>query len=203
MEQPISFETLVDWVEGRLAHTDAQAVAALVSADPRLQAEVDWLHTFQQTAQQLVLEAPPPEVRAQLRQRFAAYAAANKPPTWREKIIARLKFDSRWQAVGVGARSLSPTDWQQIFATDDMDIALTLQARRGENALNLFGQILPHSGATPEAFHVRLFQAGQEQRAVITLEEGEFVLEALTAGDYELTFSNEQYHIAVPLQLTW
>lgn len=201
MQQQISFETLVDWVEGRLPESEAQAVAAQVTTDAYLQADVAWLRTFQRAAQHLVFEAPPPELRATLRRRFAAHAAANRPPTWRETLTAVLKFDSRQRPAGVGARSGATPEWQQLYTTDYADIALTIQPPSAEEGFTLFGQILPQTGDAPEAFQVQLFQAGRESRVARLLEEGEFVLEAVSGGDYELVLSSDPYRIVIPLNL--
>ncbi len=201
MEQRISFETLVDWMEGRLSETEAQVVAAQVTANAALQADVVWLRTFGAAAQRLVFEALPPELRADLRRRFTTQAAANRPASWREKLAVALKFDSRHQATGVGARSRAAAEWQQLYTTDYADIALTIQPPTAEEGFTLFGQILTQTGDAPEAFQVRLFQAGQSRRVARTLEEGEFVLEAVPGGEYELVLNSDEIDIVIPLAL--
>lgn len=212
MNHSVTFEQLVDWLEGRLSAEDAQTIAQQVAADARLQAEVAWLQMFAAAAEEIVFEAPPPEVSARLRRQFAALSAENRPPTWRETLAAVLTFDSRRPPALAGARGAPQSDWQQLYTTDYGDITLVWQRHNDDRGFNLFGQILPHAGATAEPFHVQLRAVADSDHPAAagaaaalqadTLADGEFVLEGVAPATYELTLTSAVYHIAVPLQLT-
>ncbi len=100
----MSFEDVVDWVEGRLDRERGDQVAAAVRADPALAAAAAWMHQFRDTTAGTVLMEPPPSVRDALRRRFAALRPA--PPTPVERLRAALVYDSA--ALGLaGVRAAS------------------------------------------------------------------------------------------------
>lgn len=196
-----SFEKLADWIEGRLSSQEAEAIATQVAADETLQADVAWLRTFHQNRQQTVFAAPPANLRSELNRQFAAYAAANRPTTLWERITAVLKFDSQTQPTAVGVRSSSATERQLVYTTSHADVALTIQLQTLDKTFQLFGQVLPTHTDTLDTFSVQLFQYNQERIFTTTDEGGEFVLEEMPGGHYDLAIGNDQYQILIPLQL--
>src|SRR5262245_46039673 len=98
------FSELLDWLEGKLPPDQAVA-ERLETADEATQADLDWLRLFLQARQSVQFAAPPSRVRETLRERFAAYAEARKPPGLFQRLFATLTFDSRAQAATTGLRS--------------------------------------------------------------------------------------------------
>jgi hypothetical protein len=201
-DSKLSFEKVVDWLEGRLPEKEAQEITARIAADPALQADVAWLRAFHQASQDITFEAPPATVRAQLSRRFAAYRAENRPPTWWERLTAVLKFDSHLQPATAGARSVTPTERQLVYTTAQADVALTIQLQTPGQTFNLFGQILPTQSDTPDLFTVHLLRQDHEFGFTATDEVGEFVLEQMPAGHYDLAINSDRYQILIPLQLS-
>lgn len=201
MKHAVSFEQLVDLVEGRLSEQAAAALLVQLEDDPGRQVEFAWLQTFFRAAATTTLASPPAAVRAAVARRYAAHAAQRRPPGWSERLTARLKFDSRLQPATAGVRSPAPSGWQQVYTTDWADIALTLLLSGAGELYDLLGQLLFKTGAPVEVFSVQLVQAGKEQQFSMGLPSAEFVLEAIAMGDYELVITSDHYQVTIPLQL--
>lgn len=196
-----SFEKLVDWLEGRLSAPEAEQVAAQVAADETLQTDVAWLQTFHQRRQQIIFAAPPANLRTELGRRFAAHTAENRPPTLWERLTAVLKFDSYTQLAAAAVRSLPSHERQLVYSTNRADVALTIQTNFPDRLFQLYGQVLPIQDETAGSLSAQLVQHQQERWFTMTDEVGEFVLEKIPAGEYELVIGNDQFQIIVPLQL--
>lgn len=80
MQQPLSFETLLDLVEGRLSEAEAAEVEALLAEDEQAQALVAWLQRFQQASEQVVLAEPPATLRHALEEQFRERQEAQTQP---------------------------------------------------------------------------------------------------------------------------
>lgn len=197
-----SFEKLADWIDGRLSAPEAEQVAAQVSADETLQADVNWLRAFHQRRQHTIFVAPPANLRAELNRRFVAYTAENRSPTLWERLTAILKFDSDAHPITAAVRSLSNNERQLVYSTSRADIALTIQLQTHDKLFQLYGQVLPMPGGTADSLTVQMVHHNQERWFTLTDEAGEFVLEKIPVGEYELVIGDDQYQIIVPLQIT-
>jgi hypothetical protein len=201
MDKRPEFSELVDWIEGRLAAADADRIATLVTADKGLQETADWIRTFQQTRKEVMWQAPPADMRANLRHRFSVYAAEKRPPNLLQRLKAVLTFDSQVQSAAAGTRSTAAqTERQLVYSATYIDVALTLQSPAQADTFKLFGQILPTSAEAMSDHSVQLFQVGMEQAFAVTAELGEFVFEKIPAGEYELVVSSDQYEILIPFR---
>jgi hypothetical protein len=197
MAQPesISFAQLVDWLEDRLASTEAATIARQVEANPLLQAEVAWLRRFLQTSQSVILADPPADLRVQLRERFAARNQAQ--PGFLRRLVAAFSFDSGLQPLATGVRSATHPPRQLIYTTEIADVVLVLQPHAGDKQLDLVGQILPQGDETP-LYSVQLLQDDTEVALTTSDDLGEFIFVALPTGVYQLVLSAEQQEILVP-----
>jgi hypothetical protein len=198
----LTFERLLDWVEGRLAPAEAQDIAQQVAnAGEEIQAQVQWLAAYAKLGDQIVLMAPPPTVRAGLVQRFADYAQAKQQPGFLQRLAAVLSFDSLHQPAQAGLRaSESEAARQYVFTTDLADVALNIQPRPYGERLDLIGQILPNTATlAPDAFAVQLLRAKDEVAITLAEEFGEFWFEALEPGDYRLMLSTDILEIELPV----
>jgi len=203
MKNKLSFEKLVDWVEGRLSAPEAEEVGAQIATDAALQAEVAWIRTFHQAADQTVFEAPPPEVRATLSRHFADYAVENRPPNLWERIVATLKFDSQMQTIPAGIRAtMLAMERQLVYQTAFADVALTIQLSTPHKKFTVIGQVLVANGPLSEVFSVQLFQEGAEKAFGVTDEGGEFVFEDIPGGLYELAIHSDRHEFVILVTLT-
>lgn len=197
----LSFEQLLDWLEGRLAATAAHQVASQIAqADATTQAQVRWLAAFLKLSKEVVLAAPPPTVRATLRQHFADFARSRQPPTLIQRLVAVLTFDSGQAPVLAGLRAgASEPIRQYIFVTELADVTLNIQPRTHDERLDLIGQILLNDELViSEAFTVQLVHQAREVAITLADEVGEFWFEALAPGDYALMLSTARVEIELP-----
>lgn len=203
MQNKLSFEHLLDWVEGRLSAAETEQIAAIVAADATLQEEAAWLHTFRQTATQTRWAEPPAETLKALNRQFAERAAQNRPPSVWERLVATLKFDSQTQPLPTGLRAtaLSP-ERQLMYQTALADVALTIQLPTAHKKYTVLGQILMANSPVSEVFSVQLVQNGAEKAFVVSDEGGEFVFEEVQGGEYEMLIHNDQHEFVILVKIS-
>jgi hypothetical protein len=202
-QSKLSFEQLVDWVEGRLPAAEADAVALQVEqADAEVQAQVMWLRAFTTLHKAILLAAPPAEVRRALQERFADQHQPS-PSLW-SQLRAALRFDSTLQPAVAGLRGEGDALRQWVFATEHLDIALNLQPRPVDQRLDLLGQLLPNDESLElEGFVVELWR-GEKLITLAAVDDlGEFAFAALEPGLYRLVIADETSEIELdPVDLT-
>lgn len=197
----LTFEQLLDWVEGRLSPVEADRVEQQVSvADPSIQEQVKWLRAFIRLSDTVALLPPPPPVRTFLTQRFAEYAEARRQPGFFRRLAAVLSFDSALHPASVGVRAGAGDGMRQfVFSTDVVDIALNLQPHPRQERLDLIGQILAKDdNLALETVAVQLLRDEREVAIVMADELGEFMLESLDMGNYQLLLSTDFFEIDLP-----
>lgn len=193
----LSFVRLLDWVEGRLGADEAAAMtAAVAAAGPDVKAQVAWLRDFLAVREKIVLAAPPPSVRQALTARFAAFAQEKRPPTFVQRLVAAITFDSTHQLAPAGARGAGGEPRQLLYVTDAADVVLDLHERRHDNRVDLLGQILPKADV-PVLADLAVQLLHQEREVGMTLADylGEFTFSALAPGQYQLVVSGDDYEI--------
>ena len=143
-DQP-GFETLLDWLEGRLEPDAAAAVAAQVAtADDRTRGTVEWLRGFLAAAGALPLHEPPPIVRQSLAQYFARWSRARAELDQQPRLVqARLLFDSREDVAAAGMRAAAAGSEavHLAYTTEDGDLLLDVYDTRA-GRVRLEGQVL-------------------------------------------------------------
>ncbi len=193
----ISFERLVDWVEGRLPAEEAGIVEEQV-ADEATRAEVEWLRAFARVNEEVVLDAPPREVRDELIWRFDAYAEDRRTPSFLQRLVATLSFDSGLQpAFGVRSAGGQEGQRQLVYTTDAADIALNVRPRPRNGHLDLDGQVFPAEDVDPASFSVQLLSGADEVGLTTTDELGEFAFESVSPGSYQILVSGERVEILI------
>ena len=197
------FSELLDWLEGRLPPAQARAVAErLEAADEATQADLDWLRLFLQARQTVQFASPPPGVRENLKERFAAYAQARRPPGFFQRWLATLTFDSRAQPATAGLRSAQGADegpqQQLIYTTETAEIALTVHSTLPNKNFMVTGQIFPVGDIPAHAFSIQLLRDVREVDLAAADELGEFTFTNLPAGDYEMVLSSGEYEVVIP-----
>jgi hypothetical protein len=197
----LEFAQLLDWLEGRLPEEAARRVAEqLPGADQATQADLAWLRSFLQGAQDLRRASPPSQVRETLRQHFADFAQARRPPGFFRRLIAGLTFESLGQSALAGARSAAGEGLQRqlIYSTEAAEVVLNIRPSAGGRTLSLSGQVFPTSGLMPETFTLQLLQESLEVALAEADDLGEFAFQAVPAGEYELVLSAPEVEIVVP-----
>lgn len=195
----ISFERLADWLEGRLSEEEAEAVAEQVArTDEATRAQLEWLRAFARVNEEVVLDAPPQEVRDELIRRFDAYAEDRRTPSLLQRLVATLSFDSGLQPA-FGVRSAAGHDEQRqlVYTTDAADIALNVRPRSSNGHLDLDGQVFPADDADPASFSVQLLSGADEVGLTTTDELGEFAFESVSPGAYQILVSGERVEILI------
>jgi hypothetical protein len=195
-ERP-DFETLIDWLEGRLPAEAAQALAReLGLAGEETQADLEWLQGFLQASRTARLVAPPAALRQSLRQRFAEFAAGRRPAAFFQRLRAALTFDSRLHPASAGVRAATSVRRRQfIYDTALAEIALDLRLRPEDGHINLLGQVFPSGDIAPESFSIHLFRGEAEAGITVSDDLGEFSFTGLPAGVYEIILSTDGFEI--------
>jgi hypothetical protein len=153
----------------------------------------------------LALLSVPPEVQCNIAKRFGSL-----PGDYSSNGLARLevavpKLDSAGQMAAAGQRSaVAPGGTRQlVFATEEADIAVSVQRRNGGSNLDVNGQVFPTNGGDESAFSAVLLQ-GMEETAVANADDlGEFCFAAIPPGDYFMLLSTDSKGVmVVPLQVS-
>ncbi len=216
-ERP-TFERMLDWLEGRLSTEDAATVAAQIDTASQttvdgksLQADADWIRAFLRVRSEIVLEAPPPQVRTRLTQEFAAYASQRSArheqdesqPSLFARIVATLTFDSGLQPMLSGARAAQTSAARQlIYTTPAAQIAVNVQPSARHMDFSLSGQILPTGDVQPNGFSIQLLQRlddhNADSKGTTTADEfGEFAFDRVAPGEYRLVLTADPLAILI------
>ncbi len=198
----LSFQRLLDWIEGRLSPEESAQVAQQVTqADQEIQDLVAWLQAFQKLRQAVVLDRPPQEVREALRHRFQEHCQEQRGPNLWQRLAGILLFDSRMQPGLAGLRSqTAPTQPRQLIYTSEVaDLALHISQTPQQAGLDLHGQIflLDESATSVQGFVAQLLQGETEMGLAMADDLGEFSFTGLPPGRYDLVLSDDQHEIVV------
>jgi hypothetical protein len=200
----ISFERLVDWVDGRLSEEDSRVVEEQVAvADEATRAQVEWLRAFARVSDDFVIDSPPQKVRDELIRRFAAYAEDGQTPSRLQRLVATLSFDSGLQpAFGVRSARAVAAQRQLVYTTYAAELALNIRPHVHDGHLDLKGQIFPTDDADPASFSVQLLSGADAVDHTATDQLGEFGFESVAPGAYQLLVSGERVEILIsPIEL--
>ena len=198
--EDVQFAQLLDWVEGRLSEEEAQAVEREVAqADSATREEVAWLRAFARISEDTVIASPPPQVRETLIDRFEAYAEGKREPGLLKRLVATLTFDSGLQPA-LELRTAGTPELQRKYAysTDAADITISVWPRPHDGLVDIQGQIFPVNSTDPGGFGVQLLAGTSEVATTATNDLGEFTLEAVSPGVYEVLASSKRVEISIP-----
>ena len=200
-----TLEQLLDWIDGRLDSSTAEAIKTWVASDAELQQTVAWLQTFVGLRQQLVWATPPSTVRQALNSRFADFAArkqaaaaqtevdAQQEPNLLRRLMAALTFDSAAQLGVAGARSAQLASARQlIYASELAEIVLNIGQPDAQGNVSILGQILPIPDVEPADFTVQLFKNGSAVQETQSDDLGEFSFGSLQPDAYSVMLTYEQ-----------
>jgi hypothetical protein len=120
----ISFEQLLDLIEGRLSPDDEARARAHLAACPHCTTELASTHRLVNTMRADELEDAPPHVIARA---VRLMRPAPSQPSLLRRVLATLAFDSAQVQPSFGLRSGTPTARQMLFNADthDLDVRIT------------------------------------------------------------------------------
>jgi hypothetical protein len=192
------FQQILDWLEQRLTPEETQAVAASMPNNLTAQETAEWLQTFLDLSQQLVLVRPPATVRSALRHRFDQQHRRRQSPAGWQRLTARLAFDSSRQLAVAGMRSAVLDDMVQqlVYATPTVEVALHLQPR-SDDSFDLYGQVFPLDATADTIYAVQLCQIDSEKAITATDDLGEFSFQAINTGTYDIILSSNQLEVVI------
>jgi len=196
----LSFARLVDWIEGRLPDDEAQTIAEqAAAADAATLADITWLHQFREVSANIVLAAPPVNLRAQLVQRFEEHVRARRGTGLLQRLIATLSFDSDMQPGLQGVRTAGVQEPQRqfVYSTAIADIVLHVQPRPHDRNLDVSGQAFPKRDVVLSNFAVALLQGDQIAVGGVADNLGEFTFESVAPGLYQMILRTDQVELLI------
>ncbi|HLK57172.1 MAG TPA: hypothetical protein VKU00_11435 [Chthonomonadaceae bacterium] len=188
----IPIEVLIDYVDNQL---DTEAVARVrdhIASGCKLCAEelANWVRIMSRLKSEQTYPTPQPV----LHRAFALFDTMERKPSFLEKVMASLVFDSRQQLLTAGARDLQQASFKLLFEAQDTRIDLLCE--RESDHWALAGQVLaPH--ASELGWKIGL--TGEETQRQISADAfGEFQILGLKAGSYDLTLQDGSREIVLP-----
>jgi hypothetical protein len=195
-----SFEKLIDYIDNRLAEPDRAKVAEHLATGCGSCAENrDWYERVRLTASTDDSVAPPSWV---LKRAVRIFEAAERPRISEriKQVIASLVFDSFARPSLAGVRSSETVNRQLLYRAGEYNIDLQI-ASFASTSTELMGQILREGDANFESVSGLTIEVAREKEKVlstVTDEMGEFRINGLESGVYELRIELSEGNITVP-----
>ncbi len=187
----VSFEQLVDLVEGRLSPEERMLAQSHVSGCRACSEQVGWLERTLALMREDEGEDAPSYVVGRAKGLFRPRAAVERPGIAR-RLVAALRFDSAQQpSLAFGVRSVLPAPRQLLYNVGDYDLDVHVIEQGSGHVIS--GQLLgPINGGS-----VYLRGAmGAVQTELNDLQE--FVLPAVPPGSYTLQLESGEVSVQVP-----
>lgn len=194
------FERLIDYLDGRLAAAETEAVTAHIAAGCRECKESRaWYEQVREVAAADDSIEPPPWA---LKRAFRIFESSRARPRLAERIgrtAARLIFDSLDRPVLAGVRSTETASRQLLYRADDYSVDLQITPA-GPSSASIIGQVLKEG---EEAFksvaglEVRLCREGKTANSAVTDALGEFKIGGVERGSYDLIIELGDRQIAI------
>ncbi|MBM7520285.1 hypothetical protein [Nocardioides nitrophenolicus] len=195
MTRRATFTEIVDWIEGRLPAERGQGVADAVRRDDEAAEAAAWVEDFLATTERLKLEAPPSDLRGELRAMFREPANFPADQGWTR---ARLLYDTREPRVAGVRGPDTPGQSHLAFDSDAGRFVLeTGPASAGH--VELRGLLLTERA--PVAAEVTLLEGGVVRRRAVSTSDGRFEFDQVPVVVDELRISLDGVRVAAPLEL--
>jgi hypothetical protein len=196
-----SFESLVDFVDKRLAEPEAARVAAHLATGCGLCDETtSWYERVRLTADADDSTEPPSWV---FKRAVRIFVTQPRSPRLVQRIgdaIASLIFDSFSRPALVGIRATETANRQLLYRANDYSIDLQVTALEHSSA-DLTGQILKEGGEEFDSvcgLKLELARAGNVIASAVTNDIGEFKVSGIEHGVYDLQVELSEGKITVP-----
>jgi hypothetical protein len=187
----ITFERLVDLVEGRMPANDQSLILAHLTDCPQCTAEKAWLERLINLMRTDTTESTPPALIDRIVKLFESHRhQAKADPKQRQRIFALLRFDNVLPPLSFGLRSGQAETQQRLYSVGSYDLDLRLKPVGEEWMVS--GQLL----GTTTGGKVELY--GEVAQVQATLNElSEFTLPAVPAGPYTLVLDLDEIEIEI------
>lgn len=197
--ETLSFETLVDYLNGDLSGVDLTAVEKFLQANPAAQQELEDVRQTLANLQEYDLVEPAPSLLGRVQAAFRRKQGQRPDRAHRE---ASLQFDSWSQPLPVGVRGV-PQERQLLFHEGLYDLDLQVVNDRVTNAYVMRGQLLHDSSPLQQelegiALNLHNTTNGLERRS-LTDHYGRFSFSDLDQGIYILMVALESYDMVIVL----
>lgn len=185
----LSFEQLVDLVEGCLPPGEVDPALGHLSTCARCAGEKAWLERIIGLMRTDTSEDAPPAVIARARRLFQPRAVS--VPTGRRRIAALLQFDSLQRPLALGVRSAQPATRQLLLKAESFDLDVRITPTRA--AWQVAGQVLglEASGQVELQGDTATVQADLN-------DLGEFSLPPVPSGSYNLLLHLADLDVDLP-----
>src|SRR5262249_40513743 len=194
------FEKLIDLVDGRLVQSEAERVSEhLATGCSQCHAEKDWYENVKRTAFEDDTQAPPPWV---LKRAIRIFENAKSRTLARRirQAVATLVFDSLARPIPAGVRSTETSTRQLLYRAGDFSVDLQV-APSERSRVDLIGQVLREGEVAFDSvanLSVELHDSGKSTRRAMTNEMGEFILDGISAGTFDLMIQLPEGSITIP-----
>ncbi len=193
-QENISFEKLIDLVEGRLNKIDAQRLQTLIADDPAASNVHEWITNFVSIAQQSTLQSPPAATRSALEDLLPARATLADGAQRIVSYIAQLIRDVPTGAALAGARSASVDARRQLMFDVGEGADLIVQLELNGDRILVSGQVL----ASEPSWNVRL--VGEHSSLEVVADEfGEFTTHVAASSYLRLDLVSNSHTTSVDL----
>lgn len=197
----LSFDVLVDWVEGRLdTNKSAEVERAVAAADSSVRADIEWIHRFIEAGQSMPMIDPPEEVKHSVRD---AFARRTSPWAAGAFVDTTLIFDSHASVSAAGMRSKNSTRSRHlIFQADDHEVSLeTLDQDDGHMSSSGHVSTPVDDDVRPELIFTSMRHVRHITRCYV---DGTFDLEALSPDVDEIWVDSGETRLRLQIpQRSW
>ena len=185
-----TFERLIDYLDDRLASSSAAVVAAhLETGCSQCVSDRAWYESLKRVAASDESVEPPPWVFKRALRIFEETGQSRTTVASRAgRLVASLLFDSMSRPAMAGARSSGADARQLLYRAGDYSVDLQVTPV-DQNRSNLAGQILREGEFSFESVAALPFElsgASGTRYSSVTSDRGEFSINSLEAGTYDL-----------------
>ena len=194
------FESLIDYLDGRLTGTEATRLSAHLATDCNACAETrNWYVNLRAVVAGDDSCEPPPWV---LKRAIRMFEMERARPRLVERVgqkIAALLFDSLTRPAVAGVRSTETANRQLLYRAGDYSIDLQV-APSDQSRADLIGQVLKEGETAFQSVAGLALSLSREDEtvcSVVTNEMGEFKIKAIQQGNYDLSVVTPEGVISV------
>jgi len=194
------FEKMIDHLDGRLSANEGSAIQEhLASGCSSCRSIRDWYQKVKAIAARDDSVEPPGWV---LKRAIKAFIARRDSYSTEvpDQMLAVLVFDSLYRTEMAGIRSAEVADRQLLYSAGGYSVDLQM-AQASASAVNVIGQILKEGEQGFDSVFglpLQLVKRGATVASTITDAVGEFRIDGIIRGDYDLYFEGRGRRIVIP-----
>ncbi len=193
------FEKLIDYLDGKIIAAEIVFVKTHLEGCEQCAAVAEWYEKVTAIAAGDDMIEPPSWVA---RRAIRLFSKRRSQSSLKEKIgrlVASLIFDSQAQPQVAGIRSTETMNRQLLYEADDYSIDVQISLSEEPRA-GLVGQILRKDDTQFESVSripLDLIREGETVRSTLTSETGEFSINEIDFGEYDLRIDLVEVSITV------